>query len=81
MKKYLSAVTDQDHIRVITDNFTSMPDRSFALEANGRSPLGHMITSAKCLERLGCDILLYPCNTAHAYLNDIQASINNSSFL
>lgn len=76
MKEYLGAITDQEHIRVITDNYTDMPDRSTALEAKGISPLSHMISSAKRLEQLGCDIILYPCNTAHAYLKDIQKSVD-----
>jgi aspartate racemase len=74
MKKILGATSDQEHIRVITDNYTNMPDRSTALMANGACPLKNMISSIKNLTKLGCDVVLHPCNTAHAYLAELQAN-------
>ena len=75
MKKQLIAVSDQDHYRVIVDNYTSMPDRSLALLKQGPSPLPDMIKSATGLEKLGCNFITYPCNTAHAYLPQIANAI------
>ncbi|MBT4804268.1 MAG: amino acid racemase [Legionellales bacterium] len=76
MKIQLRAVSDQDHYRVIVDNYTCMPDRSLALRNKGPSPLQHMQTAAKNLEKLGATIITYPCNTAHAYIQEIQNSIS-----
>lgn len=76
MKIQLRAVADQEHYRVIVDNYTCMPDRSLALCNKGPSPLPHMQTAARNLEKLGATIITYPCNTAHAYIQEIQSAIS-----
>ena len=72
MKIKLNAISDQDHYRVIVDNYTTMPDRSLSLSKNASSPIKHMQETALTLEKMGCNLLAYPCNTAHAFLPEIQ---------
>ena len=76
MKLQLNAALDQEHYRVIVDNYTDMPDRAIGYLGKGMSPLPHMIATAKNLENLGCSVIAYPCNTAHVYLADISDAVN-----
>lgn len=76
MKQQCQAINDQAHFRVIVDNYTTMPDRIQALHGTGPSPLSHMQTVARNLAQLGATIITYPCNTAHAYIADIQAAVS-----
>jgi len=72
MKKKLNISFDQEHYRVIIDNNTDLPNRDEALLSGGSCPLLAYIDSAKKLEEMGGDILVIPCNAAHAYFDDIQ---------
>jgi aspartate racemase len=76
MKLQCQAINDQTHFRVIVDNYTTMPDRIQALHGKGPSPLPYMQTVARNLEQLGATLIVYPCNTAHAYIADIQAAVS-----
>jgi aspartate racemase len=76
MRIKLNAISDQDHYRVIVDNYTTMPDRSLSLAKNAASPLKHMQEAAITLEKIGCNLLAYPCNTAHAFFPEIQKVLN-----
>ncbi len=61
------AASDQEHIRVVIDSNTAIPDRTAAILSGGESPLPEMIRSAVGLERMGADLLIMPCNTAHHF--------------
>lgn len=76
MKKKLNINFDQEHYRVIIDNNTDLPNRDDALLSKGASPLLTYVDSAKKLEKMGGDILIISCNTAHAYFKDIQKTTN-----
>lgn len=67
---------DQDHIHVIIDSNTNIPDRTKAIIANGEDPTIELIKSAKMLEQCGADFLIMPCNTAHYFIDTIKASVN-----
>ena len=66
------AKTDQDHIRLIIDNNPSVPNRNNAIEGTGPSPAPVLVAMAHGLARAGADILVMPCNAAHAFLADIK---------
>lgn len=68
---------DQDHIPVITFNNPSIPDRVKAVRGSGGalSPVPEMSRTAQILERAGADMLLMPCNLAHFFIADVQASV------
>ena len=71
------ANNDQEHIHIIIDNNTKVPDRtSFLLDSNKENPVTSLIGSAKRLEKAGADLLVMPCNTAHYYYNEIQEAID-----
>ena len=70
------ATTDQEHIKILIDNNTDIPDRTEAIVNNGKSPLPQLIKSAMSLWVMGADMLVMPCNTAHFFLPELQKSID-----
>lgn len=71
------ANNDQEHIHIIIDNNTKIPDRtSFLLDKNKENPVMSLVESAKRLEAAGADLIVMPCNTAHYYYKEIKESIN-----
>lgn len=71
------ASDDQDHIRLLVDHNPKVPSRIKALiDKTGESPAPVLIGMAQRLERGGASILAMPCNTAHAYLREIAASVS-----
>lgn len=69
------AEKDQDHIRVLVDSNTNIPDRTKAITGNGESPVKELAASAKILENSGADFLIMPCNTAHYFIDDIKKHV------
>jgi len=70
------AKCDQEHIPVLIDNNTIIPDRTdFIFGYSDKNPLPYLIKSAKKLETMGADFIIMPCNTAHFFYNEIAASI------
>ena len=72
---HTNAACDQDHLRVIIDNNTSIPDRTDALLHGGQDPTPALVASAQLLERYGAQLLVIPCNTSHHFYDAIQASV------
>lgn len=70
------ALRDQDHIHVLIDSNTNIPDRTKAIIADGEDPTVELINSAKILEDGGADFLIMPCNTAHYFIDTVQAAVN-----
>lgn len=73
--RHTKASCDQEHIHILIDNNTSIPDRTAALLNGGEDPLPQMIRSALWLEKGGADCLIMPCNTAHNYHAAIQKAV------
>ena len=69
------AKNDNEHLRVIADSNTNIPDRTAAILHGGMDPRPQMIASAKLLENAGADFLIMPCNTAHYFLQDIASQV------
>lgn len=69
------ASRDQDHIRVLVDSNPAVPDRTAAILGDGPDPSPHLVAMARRLERWGADLLVMPCNTAHAYAHRITAAV------
>ncbi len=70
------AEDDADHVPLLVDNNTQVPSRIAALvEGNGPSPAPVLVAMARRLEAMGCAALAMPCNTAHAYADDIRAAV------
>ncbi|MDR5658754.1 amino acid racemase [Serpentinicella sp. ANB-PHB4] len=74
--KYTKAKTDNDHIRVIIDSNSKIPDRTKAILNTGESPERAMLDTAINLENAGADFIVIPCMTAHYFLKKVQEGIN-----
>lgn len=70
------AERDQDHIRVLIDSNTNIPDRTKAILYDGADPVPEILKSAHMLEEDGADLLIMPCNTAHYYFETISHSVD-----
>lgn len=64
---------DSGHIRVFMDNNPAIPDRTAAILGKGPDPLPEMTSALQSLEKCGADCIVMPCNTAHYYLDALQA--------
>lgn len=73
--EFTDAACDQEHIRVVIDNNTEIPDRTAAIISNGADPVEQMTRSAKGLEAMGADVLIMPCNTAHYFYDRVAAQV------
>ena len=67
---------DQEHLHVVIDSNTNIPDRTAALLHGGADPLPELVKSAGRLEKMGADVLIMPCNTAHNYYDGIAAAVS-----
>ena len=71
-----AAKTDQEHLHVLIDNNTDIPDRTACILAGSDAPLGPMVESARRLVDQGADLLIIPCNTAHYFHQGVQAAVD-----
>ncbi len=71
-----SADSDHEHIHILVDCNTDIPDRTDAILHGGQSPLKELTVSANRLEKAGADILLMACNTAHYFYKEIAESVH-----
>lgn len=65
---------DQQRTRLIIDNNPHVPDRNLVADGEGRSPGPVLAEMARGLERAGAELLVMPCNAAHAYEAEIRAA-------
>jgi aspartate racemase len=66
------AKTDQEHLRIIIDCNSKIPDRTAALLGGGEDPLPALQESARLLANAGAGFIVIPCNAAHAWHAEIQ---------
>ncbi|NMA87525.1 MAG: aspartate/glutamate racemase family protein [Tissierellia bacterium] len=69
--KLTKAEKDQDHLHIVIDNNSQIPDRTEGIMGLGQDPRIEMIRSAIKLEYMGADYIAIGCNTAHYYYEDI----------
>lgn len=74
--KRTRAVREQDHLRLIIDNNTKVPDRNAHLRGEGPSPGPALAASAKGLQDAGAELIVMACNTTHGWEADIRAAIS-----
>lgn len=74
---FTQAASDQEHIPVLVDSNTRIPDRTAHILGKGPSPEYELIRTALRLEMLGADILIMPCNTAHHYHASIKRHVRS----
>ncbi|MCW4014310.1 MAG: amino acid racemase [Candidatus Bathyarchaeota archaeon] len=66
---------DQDHLHVIIDSNSKIPDRTPAILGTGEDPLPLLVETGQRLEKAGADLLIMPCNTAHYFHAKIQEQV------
>ena len=66
------AERDSDHIRVIIDSNSAIPDRTAAILRGGADPVPEMVSALRHLESCGVGCVILPCNTAHYFLPRLQ---------
>ena len=70
------AASDQEHIPMIVDSDTRIPDRTEAILGKGESPVPEMLASAKRLEAAGADFIVIACHAAHHFVPEIRDEIS-----
>jgi aspartate racemase len=70
------AASDQDHIHLIIDHNPKVPNRHAAIAGLTPDISPELTAMAKRLEAAGADFLVMVCNTAHAYTEQIRASVS-----
>lgn len=69
------ASKDQEHVHTIIDNDTTIPDRTaYILNKSEDNPVPYLVKDAKKLASHGADVICIPCNTAHTFYDELQAS-------
>lgn len=70
------ASCDQEHLHIITDCNTAIPDRTAAILQGGPDPVPELVKSARRLEAAGAQLLCMSCNTAHYFYDQVAASVS-----
>ncbi|MEG2786372.1 MAG: amino acid racemase [Romboutsia sp.] len=70
-----NAKSDKEHIHILIDNNTQIPDRTSFILGKGEDPTNEILKSAKNLEKIGADFLAIPCNTAHYFYETIKLNV------
>lgn len=71
------ADVDQDHINMIVLNHAQIPDRTaYILDNSKPNPVPMMIADAKLLEKIGAQVIVTPCNTAHFFYDELASSVD-----
>lgn len=73
--KYTDAKKDSDHVHLLIDNNTKIPDRTAYILGEGENPEKYLIDSALKLEAMGADFIIMPCNTAHYFYDTLKSSV------
>lgn len=65
---------DNEHLHIIIDNSPDIPDRTACILQGSDEPARFMSESAQRLEKMGADLLIIPCNTAHFFHDEVSAA-------
>ena len=70
------AQCDQEHVRMLILNDSSMPDRTKAILAHDYEKVDDkMLTDFRLLEKGGCEAIAITCNTAHFFADRLKDKI------
>lgn len=70
------AELEQQNVRVLADIDPSIPDRTQAiLNKQGGAIVAHLVRNARGLIAQGAQLLAMPCNTAHAFLPELEREL------
>jgi aspartate racemase len=68
------AAREQDNVRLIVDSNPALPDRNAAIAGTGPSPAPMLAEMARGLAAAGAQLLVMPCNAAHAFADAVIAA-------
>jgi aspartate racemase len=68
------AACEQDNVRLIVDSNPWLPDRNAAIAGSGPSPAEGLAAMARGLAGAGAQVLVMPCNAAHAFADAVMAA-------
>jgi aspartate racemase len=68
------ASRDQDHVPLIVHAVPQIPDRTDAISAGNDGPFAGLRDGVRTLERAGAELIVIPCNTAHAWFDRLAAT-------
>jgi aspartate racemase len=77
MQKVIEATPaerDQDHVPLVVYSVPQIPDRVSAISAGTDEPFPAMLAGLRILQRAGAELIVIPCNTAHAWYDRLAAS-------
>ena len=66
---------DKDHFRTIIDNNVKIPSRTRAVKYNEQSPVNDIVSSINSLGKIGCSLVMLPCNSAHYFYDVVSKKI------
>lgn len=66
------ATCDREHIPLLLDSNTAIPDRTAAILGRGEDPVPQLVRSALRLESMGAGVIGVACNTAHHFFPRIR---------
>lgn len=70
------ARSDQEHANLLILNHAAIPDRTaYLLGRSGESPVPALTADARLLEAAGCSAIVIPCNTSHAFYEEMQGAV------
>lgn len=68
------AKTDQEHVHIIIDNNTNIPDRtSYILDNKKDDPLPIIKESLDRLNKMEVSNIVIPCNTSHYFIDELRS--------
>lgn len=70
------ATRDQQHLHVIADSDTAIPDRTDAILRGGPDPTPELVRSARRLEAAGAQVLVMACNAAHYFYDAVADAVS-----
>lgn len=70
---------DQEHLHIIIDNYSQIPDRTAYIMGTGIDPYPFILASAKKLIMCGSSVLCMPCNTAHFWVDMLKSDIKDKA--
>lgn len=70
------AATDGEHLHVLIDSNTAVPDRTAAILHGGADPTPELIRSARRLESAGAELLMLACNTSYYFYDRFAPAVS-----
>jgi aspartate racemase len=69
------ASCDQEHLHVVIDSFSQIPDRTDFLLGKGEDPRPAMLNGLERLRAAGCAFAVIPCNTANVFRVELAEKV------